>query len=574
MRRLLTLAVLVALVVLVAPATTATAQTYTVGDTLTVIQRPLLNIPSIVRPGDALPISCDADPATTGWTATLVHDDLAVPLTIDDASYDPSTLWWTLSVITPPVPLFELYDLRVTADGLDDTTRDAVKVIPEFRDTFEIVHITDTHLPTYLYWDQAGADTDSTNSENLRAITHDINLINPEFVLLTGDFIHEGELEDFLNKRYYSRSQMHLNEFDVPVYLTAGNHDIGGWNATPPSDGTARRDWWRFYGWRRLNDPPPGAPSYTQDYSFDYGDIHFTGLEAYDNYDSWRYSIYGPNSFTNAQMNWLEDDLDDAADAQRRVLFHHYDFDHELNLSSLGIDLSLSGHTHGGHEDNTYPLDIVTDNAGGPNRPFRLVRFDGADIDPRPALSAQYEDRLRVAYTPANDGASDSVMARVINGHPEAFHHALLRVAMPAAAGYVVTGGTLTQVDATADPVICYVEVDLDASDIATVLVEVDTSIGVDTPGVFNSLSVRPNPFNPRTEVAFELAEAGHCRVTVFDLRGRVLSVLADGWRGAGRHTLAWDGTDARGNALASGTYLLGLHAGGYGETRKVMLVR
>lgn len=555
--------------------TAAVAQTYTVGDTLTVIQRPLLNIPSIVRPGDPLPISCDAAPSTTGWTATLVYGDLAVPLTIDQASYDPTTLWWTLSVVTPPVPLFELYDLRVTADGLDDTTRDAVKVIPEFRDTFEIIHITDTHLPTYLYWDQPGADTDSTTSENLRAITHDINLINPEFVLLTGDFIHEGELEDFLDKRYYSRSQMHLNEFEVPVYLTAGNHDIGGWNATPPSDGTARRDWWRFYGWQRLDDPPVGAPATTQDYSFDYGPIHFTGLEAYDNYDGWRYAIYGPNSFTSPQMAWLQTDLAAAASAQRRVLFHHYDFDHELSLTALNIDLSLSGHVHSNHEDSTYPLDVVTDNAGGANRPFRLVRFDGADIDPRPTLSAQNDDRLRVAHDPDDSGTHDQVTVRLINGHGEDFHHALLKIAMPPADQYTVTGGTLTQVDATGNPAICYVELFAAATSVSTVQVEAVHGVGVDLPHSRDAhLRVQPNPFNPRTTVEFSLPQAGHSRVSVFDMQGRLLAVLADGWRSAGRHTVAWDGCDQAGRSLPSGTYLMGLQTKDYTETRKAVLVR
>ena len=552
----------------------ATAQTYTLGDTLTVIQRPLLNIPAIVRPGDPLPISCDADPATTGWSASLIRDTLEVPLTIDAASYDPATLWWTLSVTTPAVPVFDLYDLRVTADGLEDTTRDAVKVITEFRTDFEIVHLSDTHLPTYLYHYQDGADTDSTTSENLREITRDINLINPEFVFLTGDLVNEGELEDYLDKRYYSRAQMHLNEFDVPVYLTAGNHDIGGWNDTPPPAGTARRDWWRFFGWRRLDDPPPGAPEYTQNYSFDYGDIHFTALESYDNYDSWRDYIYGPESFTGGQVDWLEADLAAAAASLRRVLCHHYDFAHELNLASLGVDLSLSGHIHRDEEDSVYPLDVVTDNAGGINRPFRLVRFDGADIDPRPTLSAQDAGRLRVTYTPANDGTHDVVSAQFVNGHPEAFHHALLRIAMPAADSYLVAGGTLTQVDATSEPVICYVEVDLPAQSNVTVTVEVDDSANGIPAALPRRLSVEPNPFNPRTRITFVLDTPQMCRLTVFDLRGRTLTVLVDGLQAAGRHESSWDGTDARGDTLASGTYLLGLRAGAYTETRKIMLVR
>jgi len=552
----------------------AVAQHYTLGDTLTVIQRPLLNIPSIVRPGDPLPISCEADPATTGWSASLRRGDLEVPLAIDSASYDPTTLWWTLAVTTPPVPVFDLYDLQVSADGLDDTTRDAVKVFPEFRTDFEVIHITDTHLPTYLYHDQNGADTDSTTSVNLRAITQDINLINPEFVLLTGDLVHEGELEDYLGKRYYSRAQMHINEFDVPVYLTGGNHDLGGWNDTPPPAGTARRDWWRFFGWRRLADPPPGAPEYTQNYSFDYGDIHFSGLESYDNYDSWRYYIYGAESFTSGQFDWLEADLAGAPGSLRHVLFHHFDFQEELNLANLGIDLSLSGHTHRNQEDSTYPKDVLTDNASGINRPFRLVRFEGSDIDVRPTLSAQYDGRLRVAYEPANDGTHEVVTAEIVNGHSEAFHHALLRIAMPAAGNYMVDGGTLTQVDATGDPVICYVEVDLAAHRTVEVTIEADNVVNGVPDAVGRQLSVVPNPFNPQTTVAFELDEPTMCRLTVFDLRGRTLDVLMEGLRSAGRHEVSWNGTDARGKALPSGTYLLGLRAGSYSETRKVQLVR
>ena len=56
------------------------------------------------------------------------------------------------------------------------------------------------------------------------------------------------KLEDYLGSRYYSRAQQLLREFQVPVYLTAGNHDLGGWDDTPPADGTARRDWWRTGG--------------------------------------------------------------------------------------------------------------------------------------------------------------------------------------------------------------------------------------------------------------------------------------------------------------------------------------
>lgn len=556
----------------------ATAATYTLGDTLTTIQMPLPNIPSLILPGQMLEIQCEAPLGTTGWTAALRRDGLDIPLTLSSAGYDASTLWWTLTATVPVPPVYELYDLRVTASGgIDDTARRAVKVLPAFRQDFCWVQITDTHLPTYLYYYQSGADSDSTNAMGFREICRDVNLINPDFVLHTGDFIHEGELEDYLGKRYYSRAQAQLNEFEVPTFLVAGNHDIGGWNDTPPSDGTARRDWWRFFGWKRLDSPPPGAPAYTQDYGFDYGPVHFIGLEAYDNYDSWRFSTYGYESFTAQQMNWLQAEAAGAAQSEAIVLFHHHDFAGELNLSNLGIDMALSGHTHRDTEDGTPPYEIVTDNAGSNNRPFRLIHWRDGNLDARPTIGAGSDGgNLTVNWWPANDGTRDLVRATLDNNNPEGFPHALVKVRMPGdAPGFLVGGGTLTQVDQTGDDSICYVEVDLAAYATAVVTVQVDPSIDADTPsGAPRLFGATPNPFNPRTEVRFDLPTAGRCRLTVFDLRGREVAVLADGFREAGVHALAWDGTNDAGEALPSGVYFAGLKAGRFAQTRKMTLAR
>ena len=168
---------------------------------------------------------------------------------------------------------------------------------------------------------------------NLFEVIKDINLIHPEFVLLTGDLINEGELEDFECLRNQTLAVKLLEKFEVPVYLVPGNHDLGGWDATPPSQGTARREWWRFFGWRQREIPPTKAEYLTHDYSFDYGNTHFTGLEAYDNYDRYMYDIYGDESFISSQITWLKNDLAEAGD-KTKVLFYHYDFKHELNLSS------------------------------------------------------------------------------------------------------------------------------------------------------------------------------------------------------------------------------------------------
>jgi len=445
-----------------------------VGDTLTVIQRPLVNIPALVEEGDTLVIDCDADPAAAGWAAMLKRENIEIPLDVVDSSYDPSTLWWRVSCLVPPVPLYELYDLRVTADGgIEDVTRNAVKVITGFREDYYFIHITDTHLPTHKYHNVPGSENDTSEVADLREVMADIDLINPEFVLLTGDFVNEGELEEYLNWRVFTRGQKILSEFPVPVYLTAGNHDIGGWDDTPPPDGTARRDWWRFFGWKRLDDPPPGAPWHTQNYSFDYGPVHYVGLEAYDNYDGWRYGIYGGESFTSGQLEWLDEDLAAASGSAAQVLFYHYDFRQELDLDGLGVEGALWGHIHR-DEGSIYrrPFDLATDAVCGGKRFYRLIYVSGGSIlQPAETLSAGFAGQnLTVEFTPGNNGLFDDVTAEIINSQDQRFENGLLKFVMPGGyGGEVVTGGTLMQVDDSGDFAIYYVNVDIIELSVVTV---------------------------------------------------------------------------------------------------------
>jgi hypothetical protein len=83
-----------------------------------------------------------------------------------------------------------------------------------------------------------------------------------------------------------------------------------------------------------------------------------------------------------------------------------------------------------------------------------------------------------------------------------------------------------------------------------------------------------PNPFNPQTEIRFELPLRTQASLRVFDLRGRLVKTLIDGPREAGPQTIIWDGRDARGARVASGVYLYQLRAGDQVEQRKMTLVK
>jgi len=83
-----------------------------------------------------------------------------------------------------------------------------------------------------------------------------------------------------------------------------------------------------------------------------------------------------------------------------------------------------------------------------------------------------------------------------------------------------------------------------------------------------------PNPFNPSTRVAFSVPEARRVRLTVYDIAGRVVRVLADQEFGAGHHAVAWDGTGMGGARAASGVYFLTLESGSTVEGVKLVLLK
>jgi len=548
------------------------------GDTLTVVMRPILSIPEIVTPGDSFTIEADAPPSTSGWSAALERGSRAHSLDVTDSAYQPDHERWFLTAVVPDGVPSELYDLVVEAEGgIRDDVAHAVAVRRAIEDDFYFIHITDTHLPTHRYYYQHGAESDTTEMEDLRAVIDDINLINPAFVILTGDLVNEGELEDYLGWRAYTKAKRILGELEVPVYVVAGNHDLGGWDSTPPPDGTARRAWWSFFGWRSLYDPPAADGMYTQNYSFDYGRAHFVGMEAYVNYDNWRDSIYGWESFTYRQMQWLSQDLALADPSAPRILFYHYDFDRELDLDDLGVECALWGHIHETTGESAYPpYDLSTGPVCDGDRLMRLVRVSGDAVYPsEPITAGPTGQDLFVSYDPPNVGISAHVTATIVNQTSETFEHALVRFRVPAdSIPCAATGGEITQTIVDGDLATCYVRLTVAAQDTTVVTIE-PTSQALPDGALVLLKQSHPNPARAGTTIEFVLASPADVRIDVFDVAGRRVRTLCDGEFSAGQeHQVPWDLKNEDGLGVASGIYFYRLRTGGQSVTKKLAVIK
>ena len=83
-----------------------------------------------------------------------------------------------------------------------------------------------------------------------------------------------------------------------------------------------------------------------------------------------------------------------------------------------------------------------------------------------------------------------------------------------------------------------------------------------------------PNPFNPTTEIAFELAHAGRMTIRIFDVSGRLVCTLVDGTLPAGPHRVRWAGKDDHDRRVRSGVYFCRIESAGFRASRQMVLVQ
>ena len=95
-----------------------------------------------------------------------------------------------------------------------------------------------------------------------------------------------------------------------------------------------------------------------------------------------------------------------------------------------------------------------------------------------------------------------------------------------------------------------------------------------DVPAKPSITAIRPNPFNPRTEIFFYLPNTANVKVEVYDLSGRRVATLARGVHGAGENSVTWTGKDDAGRAVSSGVYLAKMVADGQTQMQRMTLLK
>jgi hypothetical protein len=83
-----------------------------------------------------------------------------------------------------------------------------------------------------------------------------------------------------------------------------------------------------------------------------------------------------------------------------------------------------------------------------------------------------------------------------------------------------------------------------------------------------------PNPFGSETIVRYSITSPGRVTLRIYDIAGRPVRTLIDGWRESNYYEVSWDGRDASGAAVSPGVYFYRLEGPGVLETRKLVRVK
>lgn len=118
--------------------------------------------------------------------------------------------------------------------------------------------------------------------------------------------------------------------------------------------------------------------------------------------------------------------------------------------------------------------------------------------------------------------------------------------------------------------------VSLTISDGFTSVSETKTDyISVNVPLKNALLQNHPNPFNPTTNIKYELHESGFVEIDIYNIKGQFIKSLVAQMKDVGKHVVEWTGLDENGNEVGTGTYFYKFDVSGKTvETKKMILLK
>jgi hypothetical protein len=246
-----------------------------------------------------------------------------------------------------------------------------------------------------------------------------------------------------------------------------------------------------------------------------------------------------------------------------------------LNKSNAAtIGTTIIGDTNPGKDfDVNVVVDQVTNLLGVS---FELLYSPTTLVDPQSAESGSFLGN-DVIFFPSIDKNAGKISIGVTRKASQggvsgsgAVAKIKMRVSSQALKGQAIT---LTLQNAAAnDPDGASIQLSITPS--TPVVVSVTSRRNKTLPTAFALYANTPNPFNPSTEISYDLPELSEVHIEIFDVLGKRVRMLVSERQPAGSYYVIWDGRDENGQTVASGVFIYQLRAGKFVQSRKMLLLR
>jgi outer membrane protein assembly factor BamB len=331
------------------------------------IKKPLISQPAIVEKTGSFISEYESSPSDYDFNAKLIlRYGKEFLINLENFRYDNSKGRWILNFSIPLNVPEELYDLNITSNLGSDVSYNSVKIISNFKTSFKFIHAVNPLIRKF---------NPGINSENdeaalaLRKVIEEWNLLNPEFVLISGGLTENGQ-----DWQYRDLIEI-LRKSEVPIYLVPGDSDALG---LPSS--SSHINYERFLGERY--------------YSFNYGNSHFLGIDTTE------------NGISSSQLTFINQDLQLNQNKQSRIIFYYKDALSQIeNIANNGrVNLSLFSYTRWPYNSGPYRT-YYTSPSGNISFSgyFRIVNINETNID---ALGTNY-----YSLSTAGSGAQSNEIA-------------------------------------------------------------------------------------------------------------------------------------------------------------------
>jgi hypothetical protein len=92
-------------------------------------------------------------------------------------------------------------------------------------------------------------------------------------------------------------------------------------------------------------------------------------------------------------------------------------------------------------------------------------------------------------------------------------------------------------------------------------------------PSVFRLYQNHPNPFNPSTQIRYQLSISSHVKIAIYNTMGKIVKTLANEYQTAGFRTVKWDGKNNNKQKVSTGVYFYTIQSGEFSSTKKMILL-